>query len=380
VLLVSHWSPEKSSRLATLGAQPIIADVMDCDGLLRAVEGRQADAIMHVLTALPKSGPLHHRDMYPTDALRDVGTANLLAAARKVGARKILVESMHLGYGYGDWGKIVLTEKQPFAPPGRTRALERHLAAFRSMEQQIFEATRAGWIEGISLRFGAFYGPGATDQIVKQLQDQRMPLPGDGHAIMSWIYIEDAAATLVSALERGKAGEAYNIVDDEPVTLRDFLTVLAQAVGARAPRSIPGFLLRLAAPYAYTFLCATSLRASNAKARQELGWTPGVPARQHIAKASGRLLRRWRVDASGREPPSKPTQRILGLLNKGAGDESFLAPEAPLQSGERWEADGVRHARLVVTPNRNILMMKGYGVPARYLLFCYYSYAADHCD
>ncbi len=121
-------TPEKSSRLAKLGAQPIIADVMDCDGLLRAVEGRQADAIMHVLTALPKSGPLHHRDMYPTDALRDVGTANLLAAARKVGARKILVESMHLGYGYGDWGKIVLTEKQPFAPPGRTRALERHLA------------------------------------------------------------------------------------------------------------------------------------------------------------------------------------------------------------------------------------------------------------
>lgn len=285
-------TPEKSSRLATLGAKPIIADVMDRDGLLRAVEGRQADAIIHVLTALPKSGPLHHRDMYPTNALRDVGTTNLLAAARKVGARKILVESMHLGYGYGDWGKIVLTERQPFAPPGRTRALERHLAGFRSMEQQIFEATRAGWIEGISLRFGAFYGPGATDQIVKQLQHQRMPLPGEGHAIMSWIYIEDAAAALVSALERGKAGEAYNIVDDEPVTLRDFLTALAQAVGARAPRSIPSFLLRLAAPYAYAFLCATSLRASNAKARQELGWTPGVPTYcegvQRIAQALAR--------------------------------------------------------------------------------------------
>jgi nucleoside-diphosphate-sugar epimerase len=117
---------------------------------------------VHALTALPKNGPMRHRDMYQTDALRDVGTTHLLAAAREVGARKIVVESMHVGYGFGNWGDSILTEEQPFAPPGRSRELERHLAGLRSMEQQIFEAKRVGWIEGVSLRYGSFYGPEST--------------------------------------------------------------------------------------------------------------------------------------------------------------------------------------------------------------------------
>src|SRR5438132_9738687 len=139
-------TPGKSSVLTTLGAQPIVADVMDRENLLRAVSGQRADAVVHALTALPKNGPMRHRDMYQTDALRDVGTTHLLAAAREVGARKIVVESMHVGYGFGDWGETILTEEQPFAPPGRTPELEKHLAGFRSLERQIFEATREGWI------------------------------------------------------------------------------------------------------------------------------------------------------------------------------------------------------------------------------------------
>lgn len=161
---------------------------------------------MHVLTALPKNGPMRHQDMYQTDALRDVGTTHLLDAAREVGARKIVVESMHVGYGYGDWGETILIEEQPFAPPGRSKELERHLAAFRSMEQQILEATRAGWIEGISLRYGAFYGPESTAPLIKLLRRRSLPLPAGGKMFMSWIYIEDAATAMLAALERGKAG------------------------------------------------------------------------------------------------------------------------------------------------------------------------------
>jgi nucleoside-diphosphate-sugar epimerase len=230
-------TPGKSSLLTRLGAQPIVADAMAREGLLRAVNGRQADAVVHVLTALPKGGPMRHRDMYQTDALRDVGTRHLLAAAREVGARKIVVESMHVGYGFGNWGDSVLTEEQPFAPPGRSQELERHLAGFRSMEHQIFEATRAGWIEGLSLRYGAFYGPDSTAPLIKLLRRRSLPLPGGGRTFMSWIYIEDAAAAMVAALERGRAGQAYNIVDDEPVRWHPG-TLVHSALGAAASRSL----------------------------------------------------------------------------------------------------------------------------------------------
>jgi nucleoside-diphosphate-sugar epimerase len=234
---------------------------------------------------------MRHRDMYQTDALRDIGTMYLLEAARAVGARRFLVESMYVGYGFGDWGEKVLTEDQPFGPPGRSRELERHLAAFRSMERQIFEETRAGRIEGVSLRYGAFYGPGATDQLAQMLLRRRLPLPGGGQAVMSWIYIEDAAAAMIAALERARPGQAYNIVDDEPVQWRDFLTLFAREIGAPPPRSVPCWTLRLAAPYAYTILCATSMRASNARARAELGWAPDVPTYRQGIQRVAQMLR-----------------------------------------------------------------------------------------
>jgi nucleoside-diphosphate-sugar epimerase len=215
--------------------------------------------------------------MYQTDALRDVGTTHLLAAAQEVGARKIVVESMHVGYGFVDWGETVLTEKQPFAPPGRSQELERHLAGFRSMEQQIFEATSAGWIKGIPLRYGAFYGPESTAPLIKLLRRRSLPLPAGGQMFMSWIYIEDAATAMVAALERGNAGQGYNIVDNEPVRWHDFMTELAHVVGAPAPWSIPRWALRLAAPYGEFFIGETSLRVSNALARSELRWAPSVP-------------------------------------------------------------------------------------------------------
>jgi nucleoside-diphosphate-sugar epimerase len=270
-------TPGKSSLLTILGAQPIVADVMDRENLLRAVDGQRANAVVHALTALPKNGPMRHRDMYQTDALRDVGTRHLLAAARAVGARQMVVESHAVGYGFGNWGDMILTEEQLFAPPGRSRELERHLAGLRSMEQQIFEATRAGWIESVSLRYGSFYGPESTAPLIDLLRRRSLPLPAGGRTFMSWIYIEDAASAMVAALERGRAGQAYNIVDDEPVRWHDFMTELARVVGAPTPWSIPRPVLRLVAPFAEIIMAESSLRVSNAWVRSELDWVPSVP-------------------------------------------------------------------------------------------------------
>ena len=272
-------SPESRDHLTQLGVHPILANVMDRDDLLKAVKEIQADAVIHALTALKKT-PLRHQDMYATNALREVGTTNLLAAAREVGAQRFLVESMTMGYGYGDWGEKIITEDCPFAPAGKTSQLERHLTGFRSLERQIWEATQAGWIEGISLRFGAFYAPGSLVPILAILRRRSLPLPDGGRAVTSWIYLEDAAAATVAALERGKAGEAYNIVDDEPVCNRDFFAFLCQRAHIPKPFSLPSWMMRPLAPYATDFF-STSMRVSNAKAARELGWKPTIAPTYH---------------------------------------------------------------------------------------------------
>ncbi|GHO46099.1 NAD-dependent epimerase/dehydratase family protein [Ktedonospora formicarum] len=267
-------SSESIAHLSHLGAQPIQANVMDRDDLLRAISGVQADAVIHALTALKKA-PLRHQDMYATNALRDVGTSNLLAAARKIGARRFVAESMTLGYGYGDWGEKVITESDPFAPAGSDAQLERHVAGFRSLEQQIWEATKAGWIEGVSLRYGYFYGAVSLAPLLQNLRRRSLPLPDGGRAITSWIYLEDAAAATVLALERGKAGEAYNIVDNEPVHNTDFFKFLCEEARLPRPFSLPSWMMHPLAPLATDFF-ATSMRVSSAKAVRDLGWKPVI--------------------------------------------------------------------------------------------------------
>jgi nucleoside-diphosphate-sugar epimerase len=273
---------------------------MDRDDLLRAVSGVQADAVIHALTALKKA-MMRHQEMYATDALRDAGTTNLLAAAREVGARRFVVESMTPGYGYGDWGEKVITEDCPFAPAGRSSQLERHLAAIRSLERQIWEATQAGWIEGISLRYGYFYGPASLVPLLEALRRRSLPLPDGGRAVASWIYLEDAAAATVAALERGKPGEAYNIVDDEPVPYKDFFTFLCQRAHLPMPFSLPGWMIRPLAPLVTDMLTA-SIRVSNAKAARELGWKPVVAPtyRQGIQKALEVLAQQEHMSSAGK--------------------------------------------------------------------------------
>jgi nucleoside-diphosphate-sugar epimerase len=262
--------PGKRQLLTSLGAEPIVADAMDRDNLLRAVDRLTAGAVIHQLTALKKP-PARHRDMAQTNKLRTFGTANLLEAARTLGAHRFVTQSMVFGYGYADHGHKPITEQTPFGPPGPGR-FEQHLAAMGSAEQQTF--TTDG-IQGVALRYGLFYGPGRAIQGLIERLRRRLPVPPDGGGTISWIYLDDAAATTVAALERGRAGHAYNVVDDEPVRWREFLGTLAQAIDAPPPRTMPSWLLALA-PYAAAMMTNT-LRVSNAKAKADLGWQPTVP-------------------------------------------------------------------------------------------------------
>jgi nucleoside-diphosphate-sugar epimerase len=277
-------TPGKRDMLHALGAEPLIADVMDRAALLNTVDGLRADAVLHEMTALKKI-PTRHRDMAATDALREVGTANLLAAARLVGARRFVTQSFFMGYGYGDWGDKVLTEDDPFAPPGRDR-FEQDLAAMRSTERQAFTADG---IEGIALRYGSLYGPGgATEPMIEMLRHRRLPVPRGGGGITSLIYVEDAAAATVAALERGRSGEAYNVADDEPVSWGEFFGAVAKAFDAPPPREVPRWVFRFM-PYARAMMLGDH-RISNAKARRELGWTPSAPTyREGISRLAEAL-------------------------------------------------------------------------------------------
>ncbi|NES30808.1 NAD-dependent epimerase/dehydratase family protein [Micromonospora terminaliae] len=275
-------SQSNAERLRTAGAEAVVADVMNRENLLGALKDVRADAVVHELTALgtTKMGEA----LQGTNALRTTGTANLLAAARAVGAHRFVTQSIVLGYGYRDHGPRVISEDDPFAEPVGGK-LGEAVAAIRATEEQVFAADE---IEGVALRYGFFYGQDRmTDMIVNLVRKRRLPVPsGGGYA--NFIYLQDAAAATVAALEKGRAGQAYNIVDDEPVRWADYLDTLAAAFGARRPWRVPSWMLR-PIPYAHAMM-TTSMRVSNAKAKRELGWAPAVPTYRDgiplIARAS----------------------------------------------------------------------------------------------
>ncbi|MEU4368873.1 NAD-dependent epimerase/dehydratase family protein [Micromonospora chersina] len=262
-------SQSNAERLRGAGAEAVVADVMDRENLLAAVRDVRADAVVHELTALgtTKMGEA----LQGTNALRTTGTANLLAAARAVGAHRFVTQSIVLGYGYRDHGPRVISEDNPFAEPVGGK-LGEAVAAMGSAEKQAFSADG---IEGVALRYGFFYGHDRmTNMIVNLVRKRRLPVPSSG-GFANFIYLEDAAAATVAALEKGRAGQAYNIVDDEPVRWGDYLDTLAAAFGARRPWRVPSWMLR-PIPYAHAMM-TTSMRVSNAKAKRELGWASAVP-------------------------------------------------------------------------------------------------------
>jgi nucleoside-diphosphate-sugar epimerase len=256
-----------AAALEALGATPVVADALDCDGLMRAVAGQSADAVIHELTALRKP-PLRPSGMAPTNRLRIEGSANLLAAADELGAKRFVTQSIIFGYGFHDHGPDVLTEDAPFGRPAGNRN-DPAIAAMLSAEEQAFTAP-----EGIALRYGLLYG-GDVEERRALLARRGLPVARGG--LIGWVHHDDAAAATVAALEHGRPGQAYNIVDDQPAAWLEVFTAMAAALGVPRPRNLPPWLVRLIAPYVASFALDTSMRVSNAKARDELGWRPAYP-------------------------------------------------------------------------------------------------------
>lgn len=255
-----------NDRLQRTGVEVLVADAMDRNALISASRGLQVDAVVHQLTSLRKP-PARHRDMLPTNQLRSTGTRNLLELAAETGAKRFVTQSIVFGYGYTDHGSRVLTEDAQFgsANGGPTAP---HVDSMGLNERLVLGSAR---LDGIALRYGLFYGAGGAMEAM--LKGRKIPVPSGRGRDLPWLHLDDAVSATLAALEYGRPGSAYNIVDDEPASWGDAMRAMADAMGAPAPRALPGWAIRMAAPYVGAML-ATSMRVSNDKARTELGWTP----------------------------------------------------------------------------------------------------------
>jgi nucleoside-diphosphate-sugar epimerase len=265
----THHSPAGSRTLRGLGATPVMLDLLQPDTVRTAVLEHEPEAIVHEATALAnaKFGRSLDRAFGQTNALRTVGTDALLAAAWEVGAR--FVAQSFAPYRYARTGGPIKSEDDPLDPNPPASARQTH-AAMAHLDQAVIE------YGGIALRYGAFYG-GAGDGWSDLVHKRRLPIVGNGGGVFSWIHLDDAAAATVLALEHGGPA-VYNIVDDEPAPVHEWLPVLARAVGARPPRRFPAWLARLVAGEAAVVIGTETRGASNARAKRELGWTPRYPS------------------------------------------------------------------------------------------------------
>jgi 2-alkyl-3-oxoalkanoate reductase len=271
-------SPVNVGRVRALGAQPVALDLLDPGAVRQAVLETGPEAIIHQATALAGRGFSRKLDrtFAETNRLRTEGTDALLAAAREAGVRRFVAQSF-APFRYARQGGMVKTEDDPLdpAPPAGAHGTN---AAMAHLDRAV---TDAG---GIALRYGGFYGA-ASDPLVRLVRRRQYPIIGDGEGVTSWIHLDDAAAATVLALEHGGAG-LYNIVDDEPAPTREWLPVLADALGAKPPRHVPAWLVRLIAGEDAVMGATRSRGASNAKAKRELGWTLRYPSwRQGFAAA-----------------------------------------------------------------------------------------------
>jgi nucleoside-diphosphate-sugar epimerase len=266
-------TPARAQRLRAAGAAPAIMDGLDRAAVLAAVRAAAPDVIVHQMTALAAMRVPRHLDraFTTTNALRTRGTDNLLAAAAQAGTRRVIAQ------GFTGWpneraGAPVKTEADPLDPRPVSSAAAT-LAALRHVE----EAVPAGVPEGLVLRYGSFYGSGASEAILASVRKRQLPVVGGGTGIWSFTEITDAAAATCAAVERGAPG-VYNVVDSDPAPVAQWLPYLARVAGARPPLRVPAWLAR---PLAGDLVVAwmTSARgSSNAKAVRELAWQPRYPS------------------------------------------------------------------------------------------------------
>jgi 2-alkyl-3-oxoalkanoate reductase len=263
-------TPGKVAQLREAGAEPVVVDGLDREAVIAAVRAAAPEVIVHEMTALADTRSFRNPDKLfaITNELRTRGTDNLLAAAAQAGARRVIAQG-YTGPGPDKpAGARLKTEEDPLDwRPIRSAA--RAMAAIRYVDRTVpLEAP-----EGIVLRYGGFYGPGTGDFVVEMARKRRLPVIGGGTGVWSFIEITDAAAATLAAVDRGTPG-VYNVVDDDPAPVAEWLPYLAKVVGAKPPLRVPAWLGRLLAGEFVVGQMTSSRGSSNEKARKELGWEP----------------------------------------------------------------------------------------------------------
>jgi nucleoside-diphosphate-sugar epimerase len=282
-------TPAKAMIIKRMGAEPAIANGLDAPAIRDTVIAAKPDIIIDQMTDLAAVTDLRHFDraFATTNKLRTEGTDFLLAAAREAGVKRFIAQSF-CGWTYGRGGEQIKTEADPL-DPNPPEELHRTLQAILHLEDAV---TSSASPEGIVLRYGSFYGPDTgmlSRAMIDQLRRRRVPLIGGGSGQWSFIHVDDAAAATVAAIERGVSGNIYNIVDDEPAEVSEWLPTLATLVGARPPIRVPAWLGRLFAGDHLVSMMTEVRGGSNAKARRELGWRPAHPSwRQGFAEVASR--------------------------------------------------------------------------------------------
>ena len=267
-------SAEKAAGLRAAGADAAVVDALDPAAVALAAQRARPEAIIHELTAIPPALDFRKfKEQFElTNRLRTEGTDHLLAAARSTGVRRFVAQS-YAAWPYARVGGAVKTEDDPLDPTPPA-ALRDTLRAIQHLESAVLQARG---IEGIVLRYGGFYGPGnaisENGTLVEQVRHRRVPIIGGGTGVWSFIHIDDAARATVAAVERGSPG-IYNIVDDEPAAVAEWLPELARILGAKPPLRLPAWLGRLAIGEQGVVMMRDIRGASNAKAKRELGWQP----------------------------------------------------------------------------------------------------------
>jgi len=271
-------SESKRELVHDLGAEPVVADALDPAAVADAVALHQPDVIVHQLTAIAEFGRNFDRSFAQTNRLRTEATDHLLAAGRAIGVKRFIAQSF-AGWPVKRSGPAIQDETAPF-DPDPLASMRASMGAIRHVEQAVLGAD---WTEGLVLRYGGFYGPGTSLDLpdrgdhLEAVHKRQLPIVGDGAGVWSFIHIDDAAEATAIAVERGAPG-LYNIVDDAPMAVKDWLPPLAAGIGAKPPRKVPRWVGRLLAGEAVTVMMTEVRGASNAKAKAELGWSPRYPS------------------------------------------------------------------------------------------------------
>lgn len=274
-------SENKTELLSALGARPAVVDAVDADAVAQAVAESEPEVIIHELTALSGMGANFRkfsRMVGPTNRLRIEGTDHLLAAGQAVGARRFIAQSF-APFVYARTGPSIKTEEDAL-DPNPPEQMKGAIEAIRHVEQTVSGIT---WADGLVMRYGGFYGPGTSMAVdpdgeqVAPIRQRKFPVVGDGGGVWSFVHIADAAEATALAVERGDPG-VYNIVDDSPSPVNEWLPKTAAALGAKPPRHFPEWLGRLFAGDAAVTLMTEVRGSSNAKAKRELGWQPEHPS------------------------------------------------------------------------------------------------------